>query len=352
MSGKKQHFIPRRFVKNFSEQPETKNPKIWFYRFDKEPYSVGINDAPAQRYFYSNSSDCETLDDEITKYEENFVTPILMKLETSSPNQPIESDFPAKLISHLIARNDHVRSLGAIMLKTALQLLKDIFFDKKSLKNAMGIDLINPRGKFNTELIERIKNEYPYANDQEVELIKKFRLSTLTDEQVDDTLDSQIEFFKIVFPMMEKSIASSVKKVTNDSIRRDIEPTHFRNALKSFHWSLIESKNDIILPDCISICKMNSEYHSLMGTSLENTDTIYFPISKDKMLVGFKGRKPEIPENINLLFAENSWDFFIAPNDSCENAMLAKSIRKNPLAEINLIVDDVETKILEGTLFQ
>lgn len=351
MSGKKQHFIPRRFVKNFSEQPETKNPKIWFYRFDKEPYSVGINDAPAQRYFYSNSSDCETLDDEITKYEENFVTPILMKLETSSPNQPIESDFPAKLISHLIARNDHVRSLGAIMLKTALQLLKDIFFDKKSLKNAMGIDLINPRGKFNTELIERIKNEYPYANDQEVELIKKFRLSALTDEQVDDTLDSQIEFFKIVFPIMEKSIASSVKKVTNDSIRRDIEPTHFRNALKSFHWSLIESKNEIILPDCISICKMNSEYHSLMGTSLENTDTIYCPITRTKLLIGTLEQKPAIPDNINVLLAENSWNFFIAPTESANYRNLTNVIRKNPLEEIDSIVETLKDKLLHGTFF-
>lgn len=70
------------------------------------------------------------------------------------------------------------------------------------------------------------------------------------------------------------------------------------------------------------------------------------------MLVGYKDKKTDIPDNINLFFAENSWDFFIAPNKSRENAMFAKSIRKTPLAEINLIVEDVEKKILEGTLFQ
>lgn len=351
MAGRKQHFIPRRFVRNFSDNPETKNPKIWFYRLDKEPYSVGINDAPAQRHFYSNSSDYETLDDKITRYEEKFVTPILMKLETSSPNQPIESDFPAKLISHLIVRNDHVRSLEAIMLKTALQLLKDIFFDKKSFKNAMGIDLINPRGKFNTELIERIKNEFPHADDKEVELIKKSRLSTLTDKQVEDTLDSQIELFKIMFPIMEKSIVSSVKKATNDSIRRDIEPIHFRNALKSFNWSLIESKNDIILPDCISICKMDSGYHSLMGTSLENTDSIYCPITRTKLLIGTLEQKPAIPDNINVLLAENSWDFFIAPTESANYGNLTNVIRKNPLEEIDSIVETLKDKILNEPLF-
>lgn len=70
------------------------------------------------------------------------------------------------------------------------------------------------------------------------------------------------------------------------------------------------------------------------------------------MLVGYKDNKTEFPDNINLLFVRKFMGFFIAPNESHENLLLAKSIRKTPLAEINLIVEDVEKKILEGTLFQ
>lgn len=351
MAGRKQHFIPRRFVRNFSDNPETKNPKIWFYRFDKEPYSVGINDAPAQRHFYSNSSDYETLDDEITKYEEKFVTPILMKLETSSPNQPIESDFPAKLISHLVTRNDHIRSYISMIIEIGVLLLKNTFYDKKTLKKAMGIDPINLCGRFNTELIERIKNEFPHADDQQVELVRKFLLANLTDKQVDDTLDSQIESFKILFLTMKESIVNLVKQIANAYLKSDIESTSSLTDLKSFHWSLIESKNDIILPDCISICKANSEYHSLMGTSLENTDTIYCPITRTKLLIGTLEQKPAIPDNINVLLAENSWNFFIAPTESANYRNLTNVIRKNPLEEIDSIVETFKDKILHGIFF-
>lgn len=42
LSGKKQHFIPKRFVKKFSEQPETKTPKIWFYRYEHPPTAQAL----------------------------------------------------------------------------------------------------------------------------------------------------------------------------------------------------------------------------------------------------------------------------------------------------------------------
>lgn len=69
------------------------------------------------------------------------------------------------------------------------------------------------------------------------------------------------------------------------------------------------------------------------------------------MLVGYKDNKTEFPDNINLLFVRKFMGFFIAPNESHENHLLAKSIRKTPLAEINLIVEDVEKRFWKAHFF-
>lgn len=103
--------------------PETKNPKIWFYRYEHPPYSTGMNDAPAQRYFYSEANDgenSETLNNKITRYEGNTITPILTMLECLDPGQQIDGILPAQLISHLIIRNDHSRKLGASIFRKCI----------------------------------------------------------------------------------------------------------------------------------------------------------------------------------------------------------------------------------------
>lgn len=164
MAGKKQHFIPRLFVKYFSENPETKNPKIWFYRYQKDPYSSGINDAPAKRYFYSYIEDDEinhSLDDKITKYEERTIAPILLQLQSSDVGQQIGPILPAHLISHLIFRNDHFRQFIANTAKIGLKTLKSIICNKNNLKSAILKDLQQPHGRSQSELRKKQRSIFP-----------------------------------------------------------------------------------------------------------------------------------------------------------------------------------------------
>lgn len=164
MAGKKQHFIPRLFVKYFSENPETKNPKTWFYRYQKDPYSSGINDAPAKRYFYSYIEDDEinhSLDDKITEHEERTIAPILSQLQSSDVGQQIDPILPAHLISHLIFRNDHFRQFIANTAKIGLKTLKSIICNKNNLKSAILKDLQQPHGRFQSELRKKQRSIFP-----------------------------------------------------------------------------------------------------------------------------------------------------------------------------------------------
>lgn len=256
------------------------------------------------------------------------------------------------MISHLIIRNDHFRKLGSSVLESAFGALQNFSPTREYIKQTMGIDLTNPSGLFIQRIMETIRKKSPTANEEQLNSLKKSFLSNMSPEYLDQFIDFIIEGFKFSSQAITRLAEPLIRTAITDSLKMNLESEQFIVHLQLFDWVLFENNQKFILPDCIAISKSDTSYHSLIGSSADEMDTIYFPISKDKMLVGFKGKKPEIPETINLLFAENSWDFFIAPNESCENAMLAKAIRKKPLAEIKSVVENVETKILQGTLFQ
>lgn len=346
MAGKKQHFIPRLFVKYFSENPETKNPKIWFYRYQKDPYSSGINDAPAKRYFYSYIEDDEinhSLDDKITKYEERTIAPILLQLQSSDVGQQIDPILPAHLISHLIFRNDHFRQFIASAMKIGLKTLQSIICNKNNLKSAILNDLQQPHGMFPIAINKKIKEYFPYHNEFEIELIKNYFISNVLIPNIDEITYLLIYLLDDSFDTLDIILKNSHNDIANSIINEKFyNITKYTNRLKPFKWSIKKTDEYFVLPDCISVCREGSQYNSLILSSLDDIDTVYCPISHNKMLIGSKTGETEVPENINLIFAENSWDFFISAFKNKTNKTLSKSIRENPISQIRNILEDLE----------
>lgn len=106
---------------------------------------------------------------------------------------------------------------------------------------------------------------------------------------------------------MEHLIRNAIK----DSLKINLESKQFIVHIQLFYLDVIENNEKFILPFCIAISRIGTSYHSLIEASADEIDTIYFPISKNRMLVGYKDNKTEFPDNINLLFVENSWDFLL-----------------------------------------
>lgn len=348
MAGKKQHFIPRLFVKYFSENPETKNPKIWFYRYQKDPYSSGINDAPAKRYFYSYIEDDEinhSLDDKITKYEERTIAPILLQLQSSDVGQQIDPILPAHLISHLIFRNDHFRQFVASTTENGLKTLKSIICNKNNLKSAILKDLSQPHGFFQSELKTEIKKNFPYHSEFEVETIKNKLILNGFINEIDKYANNYFYIDNIILKISYNDILNRVMDETF------YNTTEYINKLKSFKWSIKKTDGYFVLPDCISVSREGSQYNSLILSSLDDIDTVYCPIAYNKMLIGSKTAETEIPENINLIFAKNSWDFFISAFENKTNETLSKSIREGSTSQIKSILEDLEKNFSIDSVF-
>lgn len=346
MAGKKQHFIPRLFVKYFSENPKTKNPKIWFYRYQKDPYSSGINDAPAKRYFYSYIEDDEinhSLDDKITEYEERTITPILLQLQSSNVGQQIDPILPAHLIYHLIFRNDHFRQFIASTAIIGLKTLKSITYNKNNLKSAILKDLSQPHGLFPIAINKKIKEYFPYHSEFELELIKNHVISNIVIPNIDEYTNCFIHSLNNNIDIMNMILNNYHNDITNSIMNENFyNTTEYINKLKLFKWSIKKTDEYFVLPDCISVSREGSQYNSLILSSLDDIDTVYCPISHNKMLIGSKTGETEVPENINLIFAENSWDFFISAFENKTNETLSKSIRKNPISQIRSILENLE----------
>ncbi len=101
MAGRKQHFIPRHFLKEFVV-PDGSD-KLWMYRRGlPKPVPVSRDDAAATRDFYSKpaETDAPTLDDLITEYE-NELKFHVEKVRSIRPGEGVPSHPISETIAHL-----------------------------------------------------------------------------------------------------------------------------------------------------------------------------------------------------------------------------------------------------------
>ncbi|GKS86101.1 hypothetical protein AVMA1855_18135 [Acidovorax sp. SUPP1855] len=89
MAGRKQHFIPQALQRGFG-QAKGKKTQVYVFKKGSEPYLSSTEGVAAQRDFYSEPSDEETLDDRITKYEKLVLSPAVTALR-ESPLGPVDA---------------------------------------------------------------------------------------------------------------------------------------------------------------------------------------------------------------------------------------------------------------------
>ncbi|NOR61565.1 MAG: DUF4238 domain-containing protein [Rhodobacteraceae bacterium] len=109
MAGRKQHFIPRRFLKAFVISDG--NDKLWLYRRGlKKPVPVFRDDAAATRDFYSRPAieNAPTLDDLITEYETTLQY-LVDDLRALHAGADIPTDTIAEVVAHLTTRTAYLR---------------------------------------------------------------------------------------------------------------------------------------------------------------------------------------------------------------------------------------------------
>lgn len=313
MSGRKQHFIPQSLLRAFGVK-RGKKTYVVAYTYERGIFAPPTDGIAAERSFYSEldvEGTTETLDDRITDYEQQIPTVLEQLRQVSTNADPAAA---AELVTHLTVRNDHFRKAAAAGGADLISGMTEVLSNEGSARTLMGIAGDQPSEMFAAELPKLCEQYGPM-----------FSLMGMTQAQFKDfafqAMKSTFSTFhaEMVGPLREAfgGMVEQIPDVAANAQRRalteNLTPPKRIERLAEFKWQTVETSEPLILPDCVAVgVDAENGLLPLMLADLDKTEAIYMPLASDRMLVGFLGEPPGVPQNINEVFAGCSWDFFVA----------------------------------------
>jgi len=295
MAGRKQHFIPQQFLRNFSI-PE-KSTHVYTYRKKaKFPFQSAISDTAAMRDFYSEPSSEFTLDDKITNLE-MALDPIVKKMSTA-PNDDVETMLNEylELMIHLEVRTRHTREFMSKAFGELMNSLANVVGKTENLSTWLGIK----DGILHKKLDLALKDELAQYNFAKLTNLQESTIERLSSFFIREKFhffisDMSLDLKKEVRELLSLS-PSSVVEAHRKALDRDLGISLKRiNKIKSMNWKTVEFKEcNLILPDCISIARSESGMWSsgLFPESYETVVERVFPIKPNRALIGLKNDTP------------------------------------------------------------
>jgi hypothetical protein len=329
MSGRKQHFIPQSLLRGFGF---TKGNRIYVvaYTYDRGIFTPGTDGIGAEREFYSEldvEGTDETLDDKITDYEQPFPE-VLNELRSLGEGKIADTKMTAEFVTHLIIRNDHFRKAITSGTGHLVEELTEAFTDEGQAKALLGLDRQNPSDAFTTEFAKLWAQFGP-------ELARM----GLTEAQFHSWAFGTVKdgfpafFAETVGPLKEMfgGMVQELPELAANAQRRGLaegmSPPKRVEVLSKFEWKVAHPATVVVLPDCVAVAvDANGDAYPLMLAEIEKVETIYMPLSSERLLVGTRGDVVEPNDGLTQAFAACSWDFFVARDrtpelESCQTLL-------------------------------
>tara|TARA_R110002020_G_scaffold459876_1_gene678103 strand:+ start:495 stop:2582 length:2088 start_codon:yes stop_codon:yes gene_type:complete len=313
MAGRKQHFIPRHFLKEFVI-PDGSD-KHWMYRRGlPNPIPVSRSDAAATRDFYSKpaTTGAPTLDDLITEYEKE------LKFHVEDARVvPTGDTLPPHLISeivaHLTMRAAYLREFieaGASELVSSIntlihrptEILESMELPKHRVPSkfeAMAIE------QFEQHLLSSLTTVTPraivrllyQATREDFDLLQKAASREFT---------AFLERFQGEFRMMPQSVHVQV-------LGKDLVPAPRKAKLEEFQWRVVNfPSRDAVLPDCVAIAEDAEGWGPYMLAENKSMTRVVIPLNSSKLAVGSAANDwEEVTEIYNQTARESCFTFYL-----------------------------------------
>jgi len=330
MSGRKQHFIPQSLLKGFGRPGKGAKVQVIAYTHDRGTFAAATDGVAAEREFYSPlavEGQGETLDDKITGYETSLAH-ILSELRSFDADGIADAGKASEFVTHLVVRNDHLRKFMSSAATDLFGGFAEMFSDQDQAKAMLGLSGPTPSAM----VAEQLANVFA-DNAQLIETLG------MSQEQFNAWAfgHSQANFgefhAQMLGPLQQAfgealgAIAQTAAEAQRRSLGDSLSPEARIDNLKKFEWRVAHVAAPLILPDCVAVAtNAESNAFPLMLEEDDETDTIYVPLSSDRLLIGSKARQA-VPNTLNNTFAECSWDFFIARDRTPELEALRPLIR-------------------------
>ena len=288
MSGRKQHFIPQTHLKAFGSR-RRKKTYIKVFRHGQAPFVSPTNDVGAKREYYSSVSNIgdKTLDDRITDLED-LIAKDLQNLRRLPDRSKVDGQKAARIIAHLITRNDHFRQL---MLTALLSFTDDLRKQSKQIevmKNALGADKYDNESALVRSFDEAIRNR-PFLEEKlgdKKEIFKRAlfeHVSNNFETYYDPENSGLSEFLSFLDQNTDYFLEDTQKKILSDSLIPPIRQEQYAR----FEWEVRDTEHQVLMPDCLAISRdQNGKFYPLVLSNGDESELILMPISATRTLVG------------------------------------------------------------------
>jgi Protein of unknown function (DUF4238) len=317
MSGRKQHFMPQSLLRGFGKQGKRKVVQVTVYSSDGRVFTTATDGVAARRYFYSQLPDdvgVETLDDRITAFETRLAMS-LAELRGLVPGRAVDATKAAEVVTHLCARQAHLRDSFASMAEHLVGGAAKLFLDKEWTRETLGVDALTPDDPVRDaiqELYSKFEDQLNQAGFTKTKFERLLfdKLKTEYDK-IFPELSSLLQSF---FAQMQGQTNRLAREAHNKALERSLVPPTRLEILERFIWRTEPGPvTGLVLPDCVAMSwTVGAGYQPLMSTG-KDIDAVFMPLCHDRLLVGHRaGIAGDVPEMINELAVVSSWDCFIA----------------------------------------
>ncbi|MFM9903041.1 MAG: hypothetical protein ACKVQJ_00550 [Pyrinomonadaceae bacterium] len=372
MAGKRHHIIPRFLQKGFASRIEdsTKNEKVFviqYLRGKDAGREESTRNTMASEHYYGKGE--ASADDEMTDFENEFLTPRIQALRDGASISPREI---AELVAHFSIRPKLIRETFASMSKQFLGEMGDVMADTSLWNQAFE----NMPPEFVADLFQDLPSKID-ADSEEGHMLKKLEASgfdlgklgemaaSLTNLMMEDS-DSRAAMSSITSSTLSEALTiedvtlkASIKEGHVRSIKDQVVPERRVELFEQFTWEVQNCDFNLILGDCGVFYISRKEEQIVPFCDLGDVLAVFLPLSSGLLLRGFLPpieRMDEFKVGVNAEIAKCSYDEFVACSEKEEFAQLIPLIRSHDTAssgasELKETIEELRRNILDGTVF-
>lgn len=327
MSGIKQHYIPRLLLRTFRLNAVGKVAQVRVFRAGRN-YTANVDDVAAERFFYSElprDTDDETLDDQITRYENQLARDVQA---LTAQTGPVDTAIAARTVAHLMARGNHVRGLMQVGAQQLATMVDELFGSDERIRAVLGVEGATPGPRFNEIFAEHVADNPLFqllGLPQPVEIALAYMMLR---ENTMSGMDEMTGAVAIAVDKLGAEGSSRARDAHNEILAKSLVPEARLAMLGALKWRVdIISDISLILPDFVALgIGDDGRAEALIAIGRDDLAGVLMPLSPNRMLVGTSNGAPLPIVEFNELAARHCLDFFVSATIIDEFEMLAETI--------------------------
>jgi hypothetical protein len=315
MSGRKQHYIPQSLLRGFAKPGKGKALQVTVYSREHGVFTTATDGVAARRYFYSELSEMvgvETLDDRITAFE-NQLGAALAEFRRIAPGHAIDVAKAAEVVTHLCARQAHLRDSFASAFGPLIDGVEALFHEKEWMRKEMGLNESGPNEIFK-DAIDKAYKQYETQLSSAGITRSEFEhyLFHWTRTNFDSNFPTLLSFLRAALGQLHGQTDKVARDGHIKALERSLVPDNRIEVLKQLAWRIKpRSNSDCVLPECLAVTwSLRAGYQPLMYAG-KDLDAVFMPVCHNRLLVGERVGVTA-PDVANEVLVACSWDFFVA----------------------------------------